>query len=678
MSNFKGNQATMISEEYARDGMPKLNVAFESAQLSYNDLPVDLYNSGVNQMLSIAAACGHRLYHFSMPDLYEHEGVGYVSASVLELPKRWSGPALEAYKHLKKVDQQSIRVFDVHICITRGDDIRTWDTHNIDILKMFEHSGLLMESVEATLATCDKFGLMERCPQADQPITFSASTLEELHSAIDRLPREQPWFVLKDRFGYGCGKQVHRLAFDEPELPGQLEEYLAAYGHVILQEYCPDVAEGDIVVTFWENRILGTMRRRSAEGQWKTNASLGAVEEHHSLTPEQEKTAWTVRRAFPEIRLTSVDMLPSGKAIEINALPGGNGLLKTHDIELGNVVFAKLEHEARKRLEGPFLPPSPVEADEAPSLAGARAEIFPVYEPFSKPFQVFDVLSAEKHELAVEDLIEFAPKSDDYILSIPHAGLFLLDRYVDRFVLDEKALVEIDLYSDILFEGLDGMQVISRLAPFFVDMNRRKQGSQDKSVPGHLTNPPYEYYTIDNTLLLTKNYTEEEKQEVLTFYDLYHDITENIIDRMKRERGYALVIDGHSMTSKGLGRVYDKGKPRDNFVVGTLRGSSADEQIINAFVGTLESESKPYGLGLSIAQDRPYAGGFITRRHSDPDEDVHVIQIEVTMETYMYEATESNSTLRYAIKPHRVRLVQKILERAVAAACEAAESIYEL
>ncbi|MFW6114268.1 MAG: N-formylglutamate amidohydrolase [bacterium] len=666
----------MISQEYARDGMPKLNVAFESAHLSYSALPVDLYNSGVNQMLSIAAACGHRLYHFSMADLYEHDGVGYVSASVLELPKRWSGPALDAYQHLQKVDQQSIRVVDVHICITRGDDIRTWDTPNIDILKMFEQAGLLMESVEATLATCDKYGLMERCPEASQPITFSASTLEDVQSAVEKLPRDQPWFVLKDRFGYGCGNQVHRLDFDDPYLSAQLHDYLSAYGHVIIQEYCPDIAEGDIVVTFWENRLLAAMRRRPAEGQWKTNASLGAIEERHSLTPEQEATAWMVRRAFPEVRLTSVDLLPSGKAIEINAFPGGNGLLKTHDIELGNIVFAKLEHEARKRLEGPFLPPSPVDADEAPSLAGARAEIFPIYKPFSEPFKVYDVLSGERHELAMEDLIEFIPESDDYILSIPHAGLFLLDRFFDRFLLGEAALVEIDLFSDILFEGLDGMQVISRMAPFFVDMNRRKQGSDDTSLPGHLTNPPYEYYTIDNTLLMTRDYTEDEKREILTFYDLYHDITESIIDRMKRERGYALVIDGHSMTSKGLGRVYDKGKERDNFVVGTLRGSSADEQIINAFVGALKDESKPYGLGLSIARDRPYAGGFITRRHSDPDEDVHVIQIEVTMETYMYEATETNPKLRYAIKPHRVRIVQKILERAIAAACEAAEAIY--
>ncbi|HMB01815.1 MAG TPA: N-formylglutamate amidohydrolase [Spirochaetota bacterium] len=666
----------MNTDKYARHGMPRLNVAFESAHLSYSELPVDLYNSGVNQMLSIAAYCGHRIYHFSMADLYEHEGMSYVSASVLELPRGWSGPSLEAYRHLKKVKQQSIRVVDIHICITRGDDIRTWNTPNINILRGFENNGILLESVEATIATCDKYGLTERCPEVPQPVTFAAKNLPEALSAIEKLPHEEPWFVLKDRFGYGCGEQVHRLAFNDPYLSAQLHDYLSAYNSIILQEFCPEVKKGDIVVTFWENRMLGAMRRRSHKGQWKTNASLGATEKHHTLTPEQAATAWAVRQAFPDIRLTSVDLLPSGKAIEINAFPGGNGLLKTQDIELGNIVFTKLEHEIRKKMEGPLIAPPPVQGDEAPSLVGARAEIAPVYKKSNKKFQVYDVLSSEEHNMAIEDLIQFSPKSDNYILSIPHAGLFIPRKYVNHFTLDEKALLEIDLFSDIIFEGLDGMQIVSRLAPFFVDMNRRKKGFRKHSIPAHLQNPPDEYYSIDNTLFLKQNYTAKEKKEVLTFYDLYHDITENIIDRMKRERGYALVIDGHSMTSKGLGRVYDKGEKRDNFVVGTLRGSSADNQIIDAFVQTLKSESRPYGLGLSTARDRPYSGGFITRRHSDPDEDVHVIQIEVTMESYMYEATESNPKLRYALKPHRVRVVQKVIEQAISAACETAEKIY--
>jgi glutathione synthase/RimK-type ligase-like ATP-grasp enzyme/N-formylglutamate amidohydrolase len=673
-----------LAQETAKDGFMRLTVAFESERLSYSDLPVDLYNSGINQILSVAAFRGHRIHHFSMSDLYRHDGVPYVRTSLLELPPRWTGPPLEAFQHLRKTGEQAIRVADVHLCFARGDDIRTKDTPHVDLLRAFEEHGTLIEPMDVTLATCDKYSLVTRCPGIPQPMTFAAETPEQAMAAIERLPRQHFWFVLKDRYGYGCGEQVHRLRFEEKGLANRVEEFLQLYGHIILQEYCPEVADGDITVTFFGDRLIGAMRRRARQGQWKTNASLGATEETHDLTPEQEAAAWAVRRAYPEIRLCSVDLLPSGRVLEINAFPGGRGLYRVYGIELGTIVFEALERETRFRLramDGIVLPPSPVGADHTPALAAAMGEIEPLYRPFTEPVRVLDSFSGEHHLLDIHDVVEVIPKTSDYILSIPHAGLFVPAVFADRFELGEKSLLEIDLFSDLLFEGLEGIQVISRLAPFFMDMNRRRQGVEtddpdNGGIPGHLTNPPQIYFTVENHQMLKENYSALEESEVLRYYDLYHEITAMLIDHMKREKGYALVIDGHSMTSRGLGRVHDKGSDRDNFVVGTLNGTSAGQPIIEAFVTALKKESEPCGLGLSVARDKPYAGGFFTRQHSAPDDDVHVIQIEVSMDTYMYEATEPDPVKRYALKPHRVRMVQRILEKAVTAACRAAETIY--
>jgi glutathione synthase/RimK-type ligase-like ATP-grasp enzyme len=69
----------------------------------------------------------------------------------------------------------------------------------------------VLESVEATLSTTDKYAPIERGPQLPHPVTFSAATVSQALEAIARLPREEPYFVLKDRYGYG-GAQVHRLA----------------------------------------------------------------------------------------------------------------------------------------------------------------------------------------------------------------------------------------------------------------------------------------------------------------------------------------------------------------------------------------------------------------------------------------------------------------------------------
>lgn len=81
-------------------------------------------------------------------------------------------------------------------------------------------------------------------------------------------------------------------------------------------------------------------------------------------------------------------------------------------------------------------------------------------------------------------------------------------------------------------------------------------------------------------------------------------------------------------------------------------------------------------MSLTFARDDPYSGGFITRKHHDPRNNVHVIQVEVTMDTYMYEPVDEDVIRRYALKQPRVTIVQDILRNAVRSACEMAERVY--
>ena len=327
----------------------RLVVAFESAQLTYSDHPVDLYNSGVNQLLSFAAARGHRVRHFRMADLYRHQGTPRVRTSVLCIDDSWDGDVLSAWRHLRKVAEETLPLDAVDLYFVRGDDIRRADTPNLDILREAELSALVLETVAATLATCDKYALIERGPHIPQPITYSATTIDTAMEAIARLPHRDGWFVLKDRYGYGCGAQVHRLHVDEPGLEHIVADFLRAYGDVLLQEFCAEVADGDLVVTFFDDVLIAAMRRTPADDQWKANASLGATHRRHELTSAQAETAWAVRRAYPECRLASVDLLMSGRALEINAFPGADGLLAAHGIVLAERVLDRLEGDVASR-----------------------------------------------------------------------------------------------------------------------------------------------------------------------------------------------------------------------------------------------------------------------------------------------------------------------------------------
>jgi N-formylglutamate amidohydrolase/glutathione synthase/RimK-type ligase-like ATP-grasp enzyme len=655
-----------------------LTIGFESAQVTYSDFEVDLQNSGINQILSVAAVRGHRLLHFSMADLRSQEGEYVADAAILELDPAWDrGDDVEhAYRHVRVVGRRAIPLREVQLFVVRGDDIRTDRTANIEILQWAAAHAKLLESVEATLSTTDKLAPVERCPQLPHPATFAAATVAEALEAVARLPREQPDFVLKDRYGYG-GAQVHRLTFDAPDLEAEIAGYLAAYDNVLIQEFRAEVGAGDLVVTFFDDELIGALRRIAPPGEWRTNASIGADQVGVTLTPEQESIARTLKRSFPECRLASVDMLESGRILEINAFPGGEGLLRNYGVVLGAIVLDRLEEELLGTGVGDKATALTWKADKPARFpTGTRwPEVEDLYPAYEGEREMYDVLSGDRFQMGIRELIGFEARSPEYILSIPHAGVLVPEVFRDRFPLDESSLVEIDLYSDLCYEMADGMHVRSELAPFFVDMNRTRTGADDGSLPHHLTNPAHEYYSVEDTLMLRGPYTPEEEEGVLAYYDLYHGLLGGLIDRMRRERGYALLFDCHSMTSTGLGRVEDKGEARADFVAGTLHGTSAHEAILDAFMSTLSSEAGGHGLGLTVARDVPYSGGFITRSHHDPQGDVHVIQLEVAMDAYMYDALATPAK-RYALKRPRLRIVRRTVQEAFRAAAEAAERIY--
>lgn len=321
-----------------------LNIVFESGRLSYSDYEVDLYNSGINQILSLAASRGHKIYHFSMDDIFSNEGRPFVRVSFLELRPGWEKEPLEAHKYLESPLSQHLPLDYFDMFFVRGDDIKQC-TKEIELLKQAEKKAIFLENIEDTLSTTDKYELIRRCPDVPMPVTFKADTLEEALGAIHKLPEDDGKFVLKDRFGCGCGEQVHLISFEDPKLEEVVNGHINDYYDIIVQEFCPEVAQGDLVVTYFDQELIAPMRRLPREGEWRTNASLGGKEIPAELSPELERIASSVIGCFPGCRYSSVDMLDSGKVLEINAFPGGKGLYKNYGIRIGEIIFDRLEAE---------------------------------------------------------------------------------------------------------------------------------------------------------------------------------------------------------------------------------------------------------------------------------------------------------------------------------------------
>ena len=114
-------------------------------------------------------------------------------------------------------------------------------------------------------------------------------------------------------------------------------------------------------------------------------------------------------------------------------------------------------------------------------------------------------------------------------------------------------------------------------------------------------------------------------------YKPYHETLQRLLTSTIGTFGVAVLIDCHSMPH--LSRSGDKTPP--DIVLGDRYGTSCDPGIVNL------AENYLAGAGLKIARNRPYAGGHTARAYGQPQNGVHVLQIEISRHLYMNEVTLS-------------------------------------
>ncbi|MEM7191441.1 MAG: N-formylglutamate amidohydrolase [Pseudomonadota bacterium] len=127
---------------------------------------------------------------------------------------------------------------------------------------------------------------------------------------------------------------------------------------------------------------------------------------------------------------------------------------------------------------------------------------------------------------------------------------------------------------------------------------------------------------------------ETALERIHRLYVPYHETLCQLLTEAKREFGYAVLIDCHSMPSNSR---TDKRLSRTDFVLGDRFGTSCSPELTQAAAHALE------GLGCSVSLNKPYAGGYITEHYGRPHKAQHVLQIEINRALYMDEGTFQRS-----------------------------------
>lgn len=168
--------------------------------------------------------------------------------------------------------------------------------------------------------------------------------------------------VVKPLGEYG-GHGVIKVSARDPENLSSLINYYvgshrdyASREAIVVQEYLEEVRNGDVRILLLNGEILGAMRRKSAEGDFRTNVSCGGKVYPHAVTPEESRVCSAIAERLVRDGLYFVGLdLIGGKLVEINCVsPGGipriNRLIGA---KLEGQVVDFVEEMVRKGGEGP-------------------------------------------------------------------------------------------------------------------------------------------------------------------------------------------------------------------------------------------------------------------------------------------------------------------------------------
>jgi N-formylglutamate deformylase len=230
--------------------------------------------------------------------------------------------------------------------------------------------------------------------------------------------------------------------------------------------------------------------------------------------------------------------------------------------------------------------------------------------------------------------------STPLVVSVPHAGLGTAG-YEETLTPELEVRSDADLFVDRLY-GIgepDGPEVYlaAQLSRFVCDLNRDPDDVCPGAVPEHPTARDVDgrgfiwAVTTSGVPALSRPLSLSEWRGRTAIHAAYHDTLRRALARARARFGYAILVDGHSMPSRGRSGHQDPGHARAAVVPGDRQGTSC-APALTAFV-TRHFTAQ----GFDVRANDPYKGGYITAHHGRPAEGIHAIQIELRRDLYLDE-----------------------------------------
>ncbi len=243
----------------------------------------------------------------------------------------------------------------------------------------------------------------------------------------------------------------------------------------------------------------------------------------------------------------------------------------------------------------------------------------------------------------LDKFIRTNPKNP-VLLTVPHAGDFYPNIFIQNLKLKLNKVRKIeDFQSNRILDLMDFESadvIIAKCSRVVVDLNRSRNAIDNDMFINRVNSQQIDEKKMISfglgvfpKIILSENIFKNKLPVsyanfiLENFYDPFHKILSNQINKLLSIFGVCYHFDLHTMPSNALKRF----KKKPDIVLGNNHGRSSSNKLIDHMRKNFENN------GLIVQLNNPYAGGFITRNYGNPTKGVETIQIEVNRSLYMNE-----------------------------------------
>jgi formiminoglutamase len=221
------------------------------------------------------------------------------------------------------------------------------------------------------------------------------------------------------------------------------------------------------------------------------------------------------------------------------------------------------------------------------------------------------------------------------VVSLPHTGTEIPAAVADRLVSLWRARKDTDWHVERLYDfaaALGATVLRTRLSRTVIDVNRDPSGAS--LYPGRATTELCPTTTFDGEPLYRAGQLappDEVASRRARWFAPYHAALAAEVARLRVIHPRVVVYDAHSIRSS-VPRLFDGELP--HFNIGTDGGRTCAPALTAAVEAAIEPS------GFSRVTNGRFRGGFITRQHGRPGEEVHAIQMELAIRSYLAEPAD--------------------------------------